>query len=85
MTSEIDNIVSYLYKIYKGKNSFKILMRLREYFAGIPKDRKQSFINRGRGHCPEHPIYGNKEDRKPIIANGKMSNRFSFQKKAFKR
>ena len=60
-------------------------MHLREYFVGIPKDRKQSFIKRGRWHCPEHPIFGNKEDRKPIIANGKMSNRFSFQKKAFKR
>ena len=59
-------------------------MRLREYFVGIPKDRKQSFIKRGRGHCPEHPIFGNKEDRKPIIANGKMSNRFSFQKKPSK-
>ena len=60
-------------------------MRLREYFVGIPKDRKQFFINRNRGHCPKHPVFSNKEDRKPIIVYGKMSNRFSFRKKAYKR
>ena len=85
MTSEIDNIISYFYEKYKGKNYFKILMRLREYFFRIPEDRKQSFINRNRGHCPKHPIFSNKEGRKPIIANGKISDRFSFQKKDFKR
>ena len=85
MTSEIDNIMSYFYQKYKGEKSFKILMRLREYFVGIPRDRKQCFINRNRGHCPKHPIFSNKEGHKPIIANGKISNRFSFQKKAFKR
>ena len=85
MTSEIDNIMSYFYQKYKGENSFKILMRLREYFVRIPEDRKQSFINRNGGHCPKHPIFSSKEGCKPIIANGKISDRFSFQKKDFKR
>ena len=85
MTSEIDNIMSYFYQKYKGENSFKILMRLREYFVRIPEDRKQSFINRNGGHCPKHPIFSNKEGRKPIIANGKISYRFIFQRKGFKR
>ena len=84
MTSEIDNIMSYFYQKYKGEKSFKILMRLREYFVGIPRDRKQCFINRNKGHCPKHPIFSNKEGHKPIIANGKISDRFSFRK-AFKR
>ena len=60
-------------------------MRLREYFVGIPEDRKQSFIYRNKGYCPKHPMFSNNEGHKPIIANGKISNRFSFQKKAFKR
>ena len=60
-------------------------MRLREYFVGIPKDRKNFFINRNRGHCPKHPVFSNKEDRKTVIAYGKMSNRFSFRNKAYKR
>ena len=85
MTSEIDNIMSYFYQKYKRENSFKILMRLRECFVRIPEDRKQSSINRNGGHCPKHPIVSNKEGRKPIIANGKISDKFSFQKKDFKK
>ena len=60
-------------------------MRLREYFVRIPEDKKQSFINRNGGDCPKHPIFNNKEGRKLIIANRKISDRFSFQKKDFKR
>ena len=84
MTSEIDNIVSYFYQIYKGENSFKILMRLREYFVGISKDRKKRFINRNRGHCPKHPVFDNKEDRKPIIAYARCQIDLVFEKKPTK-
>ena len=58
MTSEIDDIVSYFYHKYKGENSFKILMRIREHFVGISKDMIQSFINRNRETvCFYHVTY----------------------------
>ena len=56
-------------------------MRLREYFVGIPKDRKNFFINRNRGHCPKHPVFSNKEDRKPIIAYARCQIDLVFEKK----
>ena len=59
-------------------------MRLREYFVGIPKDRKKFFINRNRGHCPKHPVFSNKEDRKPIIAYARCQIDLVFEKKPTK-
>ena len=72
MTSETDNILSYFYHKYKGENSFKKLMRIREHFVEISKDRIQSFINRNREHCSKYPIFSNKEDLKPVIAKQPM-------------
>ena len=60
------------YHKYKGENSFKILMRIREPFAGISKYRIQSFINQNMENCSKYPIFSNKEDFKPIIAKQQM-------------
>ena len=59
-------------------------MRLREYFFGIPKDWKKFFINRNRRHCPKHPVFSNKEDRKPIIAYARCQIDLVFEKKPTK-
>ena len=85
MTSEIDNIMSYFYQKYKGEKSFKILMRLREYFVGIPRDRKQCFINRIGGIVQSIQYLVIKKVINQLLSMERFQIDLVFKKKAFKR
>uniref|UniRef100_A0A7M5XDJ8 Integrase catalytic domain-containing protein n=1 Tax=Clytia hemisphaerica TaxID=252671 RepID=A0A7M5XDJ8_9CNID len=70
--SDVETIISFFHKKYKGENALKLEKRIAKLYTGISRHRIQNWINNDREHCSKNPVFANKDLLQPVQAEMPM-------------
>ena len=65
----VGTIIDFFYKTYKGEGARKLHKRILMSYAGIVRNKLQTFLNENPEHCRKKTIFRNKPPLQPVVSH----------------